>query len=285
MSMSASDGIMIWIWSLRVVVVVNLALLFLFARQVAQDNQHLSAGESRYRRRLLWLSALFVVGCAFRSLLPRADVQRIALFAGWPSTVLIGRTVATVAEMAFMAQWALVLREGTPPGRRDLGWWVGRTLVPIIAVAEAFSWYAVLSTNFIGNVVEQSIWTVTSALVVAGAMTRSAPDWRPFAQTVAAMIVPYVLFMCVSDVPMYVRRWRADQARGHADLGLLDGFRDAATRVLLTRRWEPWHDEIAWMTLYFSAGVWISLWLVRGSPAPASVMSRDEQKSNSKFAS
>jgi hypothetical protein len=196
--------------------------------------------------------------------------------------------VATVAEMAFMAQWALVLREGTPAGTRDLGWWVGRILVPLIAVAEGFSWYAVLTTNFIGNVLEQSTWTLASALVVAGAVKRLRPawsEWRSFAQTTAGMIVPYILFMSVSDVPMYFRRWQIDQARGRSYLSLLDGVRDASLRVVVTRRWDLWHDEIAWMTLYFSAGVWVSLWLVRGSPNPVSALSRAERKSHSKFAS
>ncbi len=285
MNARTSPEIALWIWSLRGVAAVNVALWIWMARRVLAETGAQPGQVRRYRRRLLWLSSLFVLGCAFRSLWPRADVQRITLFGGWVSAVVIGRSVATVAEMAFMAQWALVLREGAPPGTRDIGWWVGRLLVPMIAVAEAFSWYAVLTTNFIGNVLEQSTWTVASALVVAGVARRSGAGWRAFAQTTAGMIVPYIVFMSLSDVPMYFRRWRADEARGRAYLSLVDGIRDAATRVVLTRRWDLWHDEIAWMTLYFSAGVWVSLWLVRGSPDPAAALSRSQQKRHSKFAS
>src|SRR5271170_8378202 len=60
---------------------------------------------------LLLLAAVYVLACAFRSVLPRADVQRICLFDTWLSSVLIGRSVATVAELCFAAQWAMVLRE------------------------------------------------------------------------------------------------------------------------------------------------------------------------------
>ncbi len=285
MNVSTSPAIALWIWSLRVVVAVNVASWIWMARRVLAETVDEPEHARRYRRRLLWLSSLFVFGCAFRSLWPRADVQRITLFGGWISAVMIGRSVATVAEMAFMAQWALVLREGTPPGTRDIGWWVGRILVPMIGVAEAFSWYAVLTTNFIGNVLEQSTWTAASALVVAGVVKRSWGNWRAFAQTTAGMIVPYIVFMSLSDVPMYFRRWQADQASGRSYLSLVDGIRDATTRVVLTHRWDLWHDEIAWMTLYFSAGVWVSLWLVRGSPDPAAVLSRNEQNRHSKFAS
>jgi len=46
------------------------------------------------RRRQLMLSAPFVFGCAFRSIFPRADVQRICVIDSWMSAVAIGRTVA-----------------------------------------------------------------------------------------------------------------------------------------------------------------------------------------------
>src|SRR5262249_35552750 len=48
---------------------------------------------------MLLLCAAYVFGCAFRSFLPRADVQRICLFDTWLSSVTIGRSVATVAEV------------------------------------------------------------------------------------------------------------------------------------------------------------------------------------------
>src|SRR5262249_29715125 len=58
---------------------------------------------------MLVLCAAYVFGCAFRSFLPRADVQRICLFDTWLSSVVVGRSVATVAEICFAAQWAMVL--------------------------------------------------------------------------------------------------------------------------------------------------------------------------------
>ena len=48
---------------------------------------------------MLLLCAAYVFGCAFRSFLPRADVQRICLFDTWLSSVVVGRSVATLAEL------------------------------------------------------------------------------------------------------------------------------------------------------------------------------------------
>lgn len=284
MSDGTSPGIFVWIWLLRAICAANVVTWAWTAWRLRTELPRLPDEVARHRRELLWLSALFVIGCGFRSILPRADVQRIAPFGGWWSCVMIGRSVATVAELAFMAQWALVLRAASGD-HRDFGWWTGRILLPMIAVAEVCSWYAVLTTNYMGNVCEQSIWTVCSALVVTALLKQRSSAWRPFAQTVAAFIIPYIVFMAVSDVPMYFRRWLADEASGRTYLSLAEGVRDASFRVVVTRLWEPWHEEVAWMTLYFSSGVWISIWLVRGSPAAVAAMSREQQKSHSKFAS
>src|SRR5579872_307636 len=59
---------------------------------------------------LVLLCTAYVLGCAFRSVLPRADVQRICLFDTWLSSVFVGRSVATLAELCFALQWAIVLR-------------------------------------------------------------------------------------------------------------------------------------------------------------------------------
>jgi len=62
---------------------------------------------------------------------------------------------------------------------------------------------------------------------------------------------------------MYRARYRADQARGKQYLSVRDGWRDASTRRVLTRSWPNWRDEMPWMSLYFTAGVWISISMVR----------------------
>jgi hypothetical protein len=69
--------------------------------------------------------------------------------------------------------------------------------------------------------------------------------------------------MCTVDVPMYALRWRRDEARNARYLTVAEGVADAWQRRIVTRRWEHWREEIPWMSLYFSAGVWISIALMR----------------------
>ena len=98
-----------WWWALLALASSgNIALWFLLYRQFhAQPAGSLDSAS--HIQLMLLLCAAYVFGCAFRSFLPRADVQRICLFDTWLSSVIVGRSVATVAEVCFAAQWALVL--------------------------------------------------------------------------------------------------------------------------------------------------------------------------------
>src|SRR5215469_16857989 len=103
---------------------------------------------------LLLLAAAYVFGCAFRSVLPRADVQRICLFDTWLSSVFVGRTVATVAEVCFAAQWAIILHQLGRMTGAETAVNIALVIVPVIIIAECFSWYAVVTTNFLFNAIE-----------------------------------------------------------------------------------------------------------------------------------
>ena len=65
----------------------------------------------------LLLCAAYVAGCAFRSFLPVIDIPRLVLVDSRLSSVLVGRSVATVAELCFAAQWALMLHSMRVIGR------------------------------------------------------------------------------------------------------------------------------------------------------------------------
>lgn len=271
-----SHGVAIWTTFLAVTGVFNICLWLFMAARLARSKAASSPRLYAVRRRQLLLSLLFVLGCAFRSFIPRADVQRICFHDAWFASVAVGRSVATVAELAFVAQWAFLLFEaarGSAPRsslpRSSLQrtvTFISRLLVPLIAVAELFSWYAVLTTNYFGNVLEESTWTIVSALVLGSfVMLWFGFDRRrrSFLEISFFLLSAYLIFMCTTEVPMYVSRYRADLAAGRPVLSLSDGLRDCWGRRVVTYRWDDWNEEIPWMSLYFSTGVWVSLSLVR----------------------
>jgi hypothetical protein len=52
----------------------------------------------------LYCSALYTFACAFRSFLPRADLQRIVIVDHYLSAVVVGRSVATIGELGYAYQ-------------------------------------------------------------------------------------------------------------------------------------------------------------------------------------
>jgi hypothetical protein len=265
-----SSGVAAWWTMLCAVAVINACAWHRTAQRVARQSATADALVGRFRKRQLWLSGVFVLGCGFRSLIPRADVQRFGLIDSWLSSVLIGRSVATAAELCFAAQWALLLHAAARGVGSRFGVAVAWLLVPLVAVAEVCSWSAVLTTCYLGNVAEESLWALAASLLVAGGLVvwaRRPAARGPFLAAALALGILYIIFMVSVDIPMYISRWRADEARGRAYLALGQGLRDAWSRRVVTFSWEEWRAEIPWMTLYFSVCVWWSLALVH-SPRP-----------------
>ena len=251
-----------WWWALLTVVsVANIAGWFVVYRQLHGQPASGLGGTPDIELMLL-LCAAYVFGCAFRSVLPRADVQRICLFDTWLLSVVVGRTVATVAEICFVAQWAIILHQlGTMTGA-DTTLNAAWIIVPLILIAECFSWYAVLTTHYLHNAIENSLWAVAFFIIGIG-LCRLLPEFDGPARVVLAIaivgIAAYLAFLIMVDVPMYLGRWRAGPADGSHLLRPLEGLRDVSTRWVVTHDLAAWKDEIAWMSLYFSAAVWASL--------------------------
>ena len=216
---------------------VNIALWLYAWQHVAAD-----------RSPLLWLAGIYVAGCAFRCFLPMIDVPRLCVYRTPVSRIFIGRSVATVAELAFVAQWALLLHEA---GARR----AALAVVALIVAAEVLSWLAVLVRNDLFHAAENALWTLTAALAVGFFATRST---SPGAVLMAAgCAATYIGFMLLYVVPMYVQRWRA----GSDSLEFGEGLRSALALCRIERDWELWRGDALWLTPYFTAAVWLSLGL------------------------
>jgi cytochrome bd-type quinol oxidase subunit 2 len=254
-----------WWAALCAVTVVNLGAWVGAAWAFRRRSRTTDSPAAESRRWQPWLSAVFVLICGFRAVFPRADVQRICLHDSWLSSVAVGRSLATVAELCFIAQWAFLLRELGTSTKTRFAVAISWLLVPLICVAEACSWYAVLTTRYAGNAFEESIWALSATLAIAGALAvwpRIDRRHRPQLALAIVFGIAYVGFMAGVDVPMYVSRWLADEAHGRRYLSLDQGVRDVLLRWVVTDSWEEWRSEMPWMSLYFSVAVWFSIALM-----------------------
>ena len=260
-----ADPVTLWRTALWAIATLNIALWCWTAWRVQRDDALAPPDWRRLRRLQLWLSAGYVFGCAFRSVVPVYDIPRLVMFDAPFANALVGRCVATVAELCFAAQWALMLRDTARGGDRPLARLAALQIVPLLVVAEVCSWHSVLTTSNLGHTIEESLWGVCATLVAASLLSlwpRVEPRQRPLLALWVAGAVAYALYLFAVDVPMYWQRWWADESAGRPYLGWSEGFVDAATRVVVSTRWDDWKTEVVWMTLYFSAGVWASIGLV-----------------------
>lgn len=265
-----TGGVFIWWMLLCALSAFNITIWTLSARSLQRRSEALPAREYSLCKALLFLSALYVLGCAYRSLFPVFDVPRIVLVNSFFSSVAVGRSVATIAELSFVAQWALLLRESARATGSLVGRITAQALVPLIAIAECCSWYSVLTTSNLGHTAEESIWALAAAALAASLFVmwqRCVPKQRTILTACCIAACAYVGYMVIVDVPMYAARWAAEGASGQHYLTLAQGLKDVTTRWTVSYRWQDWRSEVVWMTLYFSVCVWISISLVY---APAS---------------
>ena len=249
------NKLILWLGSLLALAACNVALWIWIARSAAPN--------TRYAQTQLLLSGVYVAVCGFRSLFPRVDLERLCLWDTWLSAIVIGRTAATIAELCFAVQCALFVQQVSDAARMPMLHASAHAFVPLVILAEMVCWYSVLSLNHIGHAVEETLWAVLMMILSAafGAVALTAEGFLRLMLIAAFLVygVGAVLTIAV-DVRMYVKRWRDHAAR--ARMPLMTGLRDSQRRRHPTVAWEMWRDEVPWMTVYFSIGVWTSLAMV-----------------------
>jgi hypothetical protein len=256
---------LVWWALLGTVSVFNVMAWSASAAMAHRRSLTLHPATRRAVRLQMLLSAGYVLGCAFRSAFPVYDIGRLCLVDSWLSSVLVGRSVATVAELCFAAQWALLMHGIAQANEHRVGLRVARLVLPMIVVAELCSWHAVLTTSNLGHVLEESLWGLCAAVLVISLLLlwpRCNRELRPALAAAAAIGLAYVAYMFEVDVPMYWTRWLAEAGHSRVPLTLAEGLIDASGRWTVTRRWTDWQSEVVWMSMYFSVAVWLSIGLI-----------------------
>ena len=206
----------------------------------------------------LALSGVYVLVCAYRSMFPRVDLERLVVVDTHLSSIFLGRAAATVAEICFALQLGLLVHQlGVHAGMP----WVqaGAWAVPMfMVVAQGFCWHSVLTLNHITQAVESMLWAAGFSLM-AGLLGVIALDSSGWVKSLAIFGIlgsmSFVAYVLGVDVPMYWRRYQHGRARGQAYMCLDQGARDAWHRRVQSGSWAAWKADALWLTPYFSLGV------------------------------
>lgn len=226
---------------------------------------HFAPSANAYNGLQLTLSGVYVLVCAYRSVFPRVDLERLVLVDSRLSSIFLGRTAATVAEICFGIQLGLLVHalgaQAGLPWVQCAAW-----AVPVFMItAQLFCWHSILTLNHITQAIESLLWAAgfswMAVLLAVVAMNTSGPV-QMLAYAGIAVSVIFVAYVIGVDVPMYVRRFRNAKAIGQRYLSISQGARDAMERRVPSHSWDRWKDDAVWLTPYFSAGVWFSIALV-----------------------
>lgn len=208
------------------------------------------------------LSGIYVFVCAFRSFFPRIDLERYCLFDTPLSSVVLGRTSATIAELAFSAQCALLIYDLGIQLNSSIVIYIAYAIVPIIILAQTSCWYAALTLNHFWHAIEEAAW-VLMILLAGGCLYLGFTELSGVLRTLMAIgllsCVGCAFIMLFIDIPMYLNRAKQNDGISSVYLGVSEGFQDAATRRVPTSDWRVWKQEALWITPYFTFGVWLSI--------------------------
>lgn len=211
------------------------------------------------------LSGIYVLICAFRSLLPRIDLERYCLHDTPWSSVILGRSCATVAEICFSIQCAIILYDLGNMLQSQVITFVAFCIVPVIVLAQLCCWYATLTLNHFWHGMEESAWVVMIVLA-AGCFFTGLLKLEGVHQIIMIIGIVSCLgsgyIMLFVDIPMYFSRTADGVSQGQQYLSVSEGIRDAAQRRVQTSDWKVWKKEVIWITTYFTFGVWLSIGMV-----------------------
>ena len=183
-----------------------------------------------------WMKALavpWVLECAWRSVFPSLYLQRFAFWDVWMNSIVVDRCWACVGELAWTYQVALALRH---VDKQVTGgkWWIqasGWLAFVVYILAECTSYYNVATTNEFWAAIEvlldgAAFFVMAPAAIylwckIPGSSIASAKGFCLILSLVSTIYPCYNVFV---DAPMYMARYKADQAAGKHYFSFLEGL-------------------------------------------------------------
>jgi len=211
------------------------------------------------------LSGIYVMTCAFRSFYPRVDLERYCLIDTPLSSVVLGRACATIAEICFSIQCALLIFDLGVLLESSTIILTSYAIVPIIVIAQACCWYATLTLKHFWHAMEEIAWVVMvflAAMCFYTGFNMLDGVYKVLMGIGLLSCLGSAYIMLLIDIPMYFSRNNEGSKSGTKYLSFEEGLRDAVSRRVQTSDWKVWKKEALWITPYFTFGVWLSIGMV-----------------------
>ena len=229
----------------------------------------LPRGGSSYSKWARLLAIPMVWECAYRGVFPSLYLQRFTFWNTAFNSIIVDRTFACIGELCWISQIALCLRQVDREISGGSCWtqFVAALAVIVCAVAEGTSYYNTATTNELWCAIEVGLWGVAWALMFPSCLSLFCrcpgslfgSTAKAFLAVLSVTCIVYPAYNFAVDCPMYMSRYRADQAAGKQYLKFWPGLADAATRRVPTHNFDDWKDDMFWMVMYFSVASFSSI--------------------------
>lgn len=249
---------------------------FFLALKRTSGSEHLVVHDERIKPQcaLDVCAWIFVLVCAYRSILPRIDVPEICWFNTPLNYIIYGRAAATIAELGWAFQIAVVQYFSVKDLHMETCGMIASSMAvfAMAVVAECCSWTCLSTKNRLFCVWEESLWTLlfivpcmTSIIIRKEIVRRKGRMCAPTYFGVGYRGYGIFLFFCflaqALQVVLYATRYASDQKEHVVYDDFFVGLKGLIDCKNVTNDFGQWWQDAAWMTPYFSICVWNSIWL------------------------
>ena len=177
----------------------------------------------------------FYINCLVRGLFPRIDVSRTCFFGGFISSVIVGRVLATIGELAFVLCVRNYIKQHLMVYRRIQRYSFGTlfkitmlfllnySILVVAILAEIQSWKSVIFKDNNYHVMEETLWFCMG--IYTTMMTVFFKHWIPmskyknFNNSLIWISSLYCVYMFFVDIPMYLERAKTQDIPVSLDIG------------------------------------------------------------------
>ena len=266
-------------WAFLVIIsIFNIAFIIIYM---------LSHKLTDMQKPLFFFALIFSIVCGIRAIWPTKYVEKTCFLKTKIYTPFIIRILATVAEIAYILIFVFVflhiiktIHKFTTHKLDHLKPYI-YAVIPLILLAEVFSWLGSVTEYQFWNISEEVMWFISSIILIALSLyilskikTSSEPKVKSI-YYLLSVTVPiatlFAAFLALVDIPMYIRRFNRNNITEIKDIKSF--FRDFENKHKINfnkrldemkkcqqvdQSLETWKEEIPWLTGYFTIGVWSS---------------------------
>lgn len=256
-----------WLNVLKGVTIFNVSVICIY---IVLFHNSISKVQSFY----FILVAIYVIVCGIRSLWPRLDTKCICVFDNKISSPLIGRSLATIAEMAFIILLVLITNTiltiiqksfGSSPLMEALKI-LNIMIIPTIFIAQMTCWYGITTKDYFWEIIEGALWTYAIIVIfviylylyiktlgknINNNKLKFILPVLPLAVIVSGL---HIVFMLINYMPLMFKNNLIYKKHKSFWKGLSE-----LSCSKISKKYKDWKNDIPWLTGYFSISVWASI--------------------------